>query len=465
MLEQNNVKKILLTGMVVFSVSSCGFFTNNDGNFDFGYSHVADVFKDDGSKDAELATIAYSKGNFGIAEDHVNKALAKNPQNPQALIVGALNAEKQGRTNSARKYYEDLIIYGRNELTVLGSEDGQAHQMISIAKKRLRIISLNQSEFLIENKDGQMMFNISEEAASRQGKTALEEALFIRERSKSFENKAQSEANVKAVEVLFTEGEKNIISRFLTMKELAERDMITKEEFLNARRANIGGLLPLTNQAPALGIDSPVPSPDLLLNRIDALKTAVEDRAITPREFAAERNMIVDAILPANPRARMRNRAPSRDIMQAAKDLRKLEVIYDLGLITQNEMIAERAAIEKSIKTSSGTQAQAKAAVATPPKKAAPAKPLVVVPKTEATVIDSSSSVSSTVKETTSEVKSEVKETSAEAETKVEKGSDTYNAYGETAETAENPKYIEKKVEIRGTMREFPGDPNVSSPF
>ena len=74
--------------------------------------------------------------------------------------------------------------------------------------------------------------------------------MFIREQKNAANNKAVSEADVKAVEVLFTPQEQNIISRFLIMKELAENDMITKEEFLKARQSNIGGLLPLTN-APA----------------------------------------------------------------------------------------------------------------------------------------------------------------------------------------------------------------------
>ena len=47
--------------------------------------------------------------------------------------------------------------------------------------------------------------------------------------------------------------------------------MVTKEEFLNGRMANLGGLLPLTNTPPAYGVVKPVPSPDLILERIRAL--------------------------------------------------------------------------------------------------------------------------------------------------------------------------------------------------
>lgn len=123
--------------------------------------------------------------------------------------------------------------------------------------------------------------------------------------------------------------------------------MITKEEFLSRRSTNIGGLLPLTNTPPAAGVDNPVPSADLIIERINALKDAVESRAITPREFSAERDIIIEALLPPTPRTRMKPKAPSKDILGAAKDLRKLEVLYDLNLITSNEKAAEQKAVEK----------------------------------------------------------------------------------------------------------------------
>lgn len=42
----------------------------------------------------------------------------------------------------------------------------------------------------------------------------------------------------------------------------------------------------------------------------------------------------------------MKPKAPSRNILGAAKDLRKLEVLYDLNLITSAEKAAEQKAIE-----------------------------------------------------------------------------------------------------------------------
>ena len=252
----------------------------------------------EGQNDADLATVAYSQGNFAEAENYVIQALTVNPKNTQALMVGALVYEKLGRLNRARQYYEDIIIIGGDEMTILGTEGSAPEKMTEVARKRLRLLNMQITDFMIENHNGTMTFNISKEAAERQGKSAMEEALFVRTQRLIANNQADSQADIKAVEVLFDEGEKNIVSRFLIMNELAENDMITKQEFLEARAANIGGLLPLSNMPPALGIDAPVPSPDLIIERINSLKEAVEARAITPQEFSAERDLIIKAILP-----------------------------------------------------------------------------------------------------------------------------------------------------------------------
>ena len=101
----------------------------------------------------------------------------------------------------------------------------------------------------------------------------------------------------------------------------------------------------------------------MIIERINALKTATEDRAITPREFSAERNLIVEAILPPNPRQRLKPQAPAKNILDAAKNIRKLEVIYDLGLITAKEKEKEQAAIERHLGL--GNSAKAAAPVTT----------------------------------------------------------------------------------------------------
>lgn len=381
MFSRTIIKSILFTTVAAGLLSSCALFERSaNGEPSHSWKEGKNYYSY-GNTEANSATVAYSQGDFKTAETHVINALTNNPKHPQALMVGAMVYEQLARPNRARQYYEDLILVGGDETTILGSKDGKPHKMSEIAQQRLRLINMNQSEMIIEDKDGSKIFNISEEAAQRQGKSALEEALFIREQSRSLNNKAVSEADVKAVEVLFSDGEKNTISRFLILKELAENDMITKEEFLNGRMSNIGGILPLTNTPGAYGLEKSVPSPDLIVERINALKEAVEARAITPREFSAERNLIVEAILPPRPRQRMKPKAPSKDILSAAKDLRKIEVLYDLNLITSKEKEKEQKAIEKSL----GMGAPVKPALPAPKIET----PATVTPKVKASPVAS----------------------------------------------------------------------------
>ena len=136
------------------------------------------TFGDNGAKEATKATLAYSQGEFDKADEHVQMSLRQNPKNTQALMIGALTAEKTGRLNRARQYYEDIILVGGDEETVLGTEEMQPQKMVDVAKKRLRLLTINQSKLVIENADGTTSFSISEEAANRQGRSALEEALF-----------------------------------------------------------------------------------------------------------------------------------------------------------------------------------------------------------------------------------------------------------------------------------------------
>ncbi len=351
------------------------------------------TFSDGGSEEAGKATVAYSQGDFAKTEEHVLKALEENPKQQQALLVGALMSEKIGRLNRARQYYEELIIINGNETTILGNEQMLPEKISDVAKKRLRLLEVKQSNLVIEDANGAKVFNISQPAGQVQSRSAIEEALFKREQQKIAEQQPSSEAEIRAVQILFTDQEQNIISRFLILKELAEKDLITKQEFLRARMANVGGLLPLTHKPGAFGIDRSVPAPDVILERIKVLKDAVESRAITPQEFSAERDLIIEALLPPNPRQRMQNKIPSRDVMGAAKDLRKLEILYDLNLITAKEKAAEKAAIEKYLGINRA-----------PAKKAAAKK--VVKPATEPCTIDNKSAPC-----TLTDKKTEVKET------------------------------------------------------
>ena len=392
------IRKILLCSAAMAVLSGCAIFEKPDS--DEESSWLVRQFEKDGAKEASKATVAYSQGDFKKAQEYSLAALKDNPRNQQALLVGALTAEKLGRMNRARQYYEDLIIIDGKETSLLGSSSGTPEKISEIARARLRAITIKQSELVIENNNGTKNFNISDEAGNAQSKATITNAL----NRKTAPQSGTKTIPAPAIDNLFSQEEQNIISRFLVMKELAEKDFISKEEFLSRRNANVGGLLPLTKQAPGTGIDRPVPSPELIVERINVLKEGVESRAITPREFSAEREVIIEALLPPNPRTRMKPKAPSKDILGAAKDLRKLEVLYDLNLITSGEKEAEKKAIEKYLginrKESGKTTVPAAALTSEQARQAVPAQPQNLQPE----VVE----VTTTVEEVPIPVKPEV---------------------------------------------------------
>ena len=380
MFSKHANQKIICSALALSLLGGCAIFDKKDTDEESGW--LLRQFEKDGQELANRATVAYSKGDFKKTQELVSEALKDNPRNQQALLVGALAAEKLGRINRARQYYEDLIIIGGDQTSVLGSSSGAPQKIADIAKERLRAISIKQSEIVIEDKNGTKVFNISQEAASAQSQKVITRALVQKN------NAAAAPRSTSPALDLFTPEEQNIITRFLTLKELAEKDLITKEEFLTRRQTNIGGLLPLTHKPGAAGIDAPVPSPDLIIERINVLKEAVESRAITPREFSAERDIIIEALMPPSPRTRMKPKAPSKDILGAAKDLRKLEALYDLNLITSKEKAAEKKAIEKylGINRAQPKPAPAPAAVVAQPKPVPAAQPAAPAQETGVTV-------------------------------------------------------------------------------
>lgn len=359
-----NFSKILLSATAFGLLSACAVIDKKDTPKESNW--FVQLFEKDGQSYADKATLAYSNGQFEKTLTYTTEALKANPRNQQALLVGALASEKLGRYNRARQYYEDLIIINGDETSVLGSSNGQPQKIKEIAKNNLRAITIAQSNLTIEERDGSKHFAVSEEAGEEISTKAIVNAL----NKNVVDEKEEKTANLDNI---FTPEEKNIVSRFLILRELAEKDFITKDEFLSRRSANIGGLLPLTNKAPGVGIDTPVPSPDLIIERLEVLKEGVETRTITPREFSAERDVIIEALMSPSPRNRIKNKAPSKNILDAADDLRRLEILYDLNLITERERQAERKAVEKYLGIDNSPKPAPKAVAPAPQTEVKPA--------------------------------------------------------------------------------------------
>lgn len=353
-----NINKILLSATAFGLLTACAGIDKKNTNEPSGW--FAQLFEENGQDSADKAVLVYLSGDYEKAMSHATDALKINPKNQHALLISALCSEKFGLYNRARQYYEDIIILDGDEATMLGSSDGLPKKIKETAKNNLRVLTIAQSSITVENKDdGTKHFALSDEAGEETAQKTITNAL-------NKKTNTSEKSKSKNLDDIFSPAEKNIVSRFLILRELAEKDFITKDEFLSRRSANIGGLLPLTHSAPGVGIDSPVPSPDLIIERLEVLKEGAETRTITPREFSAERDVIIEALMSPFPRNRIKNKAPSKNILDAADDLRRLEILYDLNLITERERQAERKAIEKYLGIDNSPKQPEPAVVTTP---------------------------------------------------------------------------------------------------
>lgn len=147
----------------------------------------------------------------------------------------------------------------------------------------------------------------------------------------------------------FSGGDENIISRFSTLKALRDQGLITEEEYAQRRRSSIGALLPLTSPPPAAGLDRPVPTTEQISARLRAIGRALEMRAISVSQHAAERNMILDAMMPSAPVMVAEPMAPPQELMEGADAVRRLEQLRDAGFISSDEYARERQAIELAV--------------------------------------------------------------------------------------------------------------------
>ncbi len=139
------------------------------------------------------------------------------------------------------------------------------------------------------------------------------------------------------LDVAPTPEQTNVLLRFLAMDRLLAKGLITRDEYERRRGENLGALLPYTHAAPSAGLTRPVPSPDALSSRLQALKRTLEMRAITPRQHALERGMILDAVLPGTPRSRALAEPYPSDVLAAATRVGFLERLRVSGVISQSE--------------------------------------------------------------------------------------------------------------------------------
>lgn len=285
----------------------------------------------------EQAIVSLSLGDYENAANSSEKALKKNASDPYALMVAGIAYENLGFPNKSRRFYEDVVALN-------GSETGVFNVFKNIPAQTLgktasdRLVMMEQKKHPIAAYDPTM-----------QAAVFTEEAFPGGVRVTAVSTPKVTEVVVKGGLDMLSEGDRNVVQRFLTFMQLRDEQLATAEEFEQRRAANLGGLLPYTLAPAGLGLNQSVPPAQAIIGRLNALKDALEMRAITPREHAAEREIILDALLPANPRRRMEPLPPPKGMLDGATALRRIEMLKNMGLISSREAEEEKEAIERLV--------------------------------------------------------------------------------------------------------------------
>ena len=317
--------------------------------------------------EAELGLAELAKGNYVTAEGHFRTALEVNPQDLDALVGAGILYQNTGQETKAREMYE----------AILALRPPRTRQFVVWNNVATRPISEIASVNLALLDSGQVMAGLERGAPAGQldagGASAMAPAAPMsdaRDRESMVPPMAAGSPGVPrsvsgaavADTPMLAGADANIVSRFKTLRALRDEGLITAEEYAARRQANIGALLPLSSPPPAAGLGRPVPSTEQITGRLRAIGRALEMRAMSVGQHAAERSMIVDALMPAAPVSVAGPTPPPQGLMEAADSVRRLEQLRDAGYISSDEYTRERTAIERAM--------QPPATAAAPPPKA-----------------------------------------------------------------------------------------------
>jgi len=348
-----SIKHVAVAIVAALSLSGCSLLQNE--LFTESFWAGSPMYEND---QAELGVAELAKGNYVTAEGYFLKALRANSRDIDALIGAGILYQNTGQLTKARQMYESILA--------LRPDD--SHQFVVWNKLTTRpavqIASVNLS--LLES--GGVPANAPATPMQITGTAPIPIAQPMvtvtgaPTSSTMLGRPMQAAAGVAPSVGKLAGGDSNTMSRFSTLRALKEQGLLTVDEYDQRRRTNIGALLPLTSPPPAAGLERPVPSTEQISGRLRAIGRALEMRAISVSQHAAERSMILDAMMPSAPVVVANPGVPPRGLMQAADSVRRLEQLKNLGYIDANEYGRERQAIELAMRPTAPVASPVKAA-------------------------------------------------------------------------------------------------------
>lgn len=284
--------RVAVTILAAWSLAGCAAAYDPEG-----FWNSATFWKEGQASDQSLA--AFAKGDTQGAEQFAADALRRNPKDPYALLALAQVYQATGRPELSRQYYESIAALKPQGNVI--SPTGQTTTLQEVAEANL----------------AQMR---ARDAAARKLPAPM-----------------PSPGDVGPA-----------AGRFIILRRLLQEALVTQEEYDTRRAANLGVLLPYSAPPPAAGLDRAIPAADQIVERLRALARGLETRAISPREHAAERGVILEALMPAVPKAAASAPPPVRDMIAAAAAVGRIERLAAAQLITAEEAAKEREAVDKA---------------------------------------------------------------------------------------------------------------------
>ncbi len=324
--------------MAAASVGACGMTKNSE------------ILKDEfwasspmkANTEAELGLAALGMGNYAVAEAHFRKALTAEPKDVHALMGMGILYQNTGQVTKAREMYEAILAIrpdASQQFVVWNTNNTRPVSEIA----SLNLALLESSGVAAGAKNG-----ASGSPAGVAGAPTVAAMMGRAAPGAAVDASAPGVPSAPVMSVL-SEGDTNIVTRFRIMRSLRDEGLITGEEYAKRRQANLGALLPLTSPPPAAGLDRPVPSNEQVAGRLRAIGRALEMRAMTVSQHAAERGIILDALMASAPVAVANPGQPPKGLMEAADAVRRLEALQAEGLVSSDEHARERAAIERAL--------------------------------------------------------------------------------------------------------------------
>ena len=311
------------------------------------------ITPDQGSLDSRNAMASFDKGDLSLAEEQANNALERDHRDPYAMLTLAAIYRQTGRPGLARRYYRSLISFNPQDPVAVKTNGIQQWYTVG-ALARIQLAEMDNA-VLPGNTNV-----ISPSISPATPLAPMAPPISVEPPSPLPPPSHESQSD--------NADDLAVVQRFLTLRQLLDAGLITRDEYDQRRTANLGALLPYSTAAlPARDLKRPAPPPNQVMDRLRSLAEAFQKKAITAEDQSAERVTVLDALLPLAVRQPENPPPPITSRSQAAQMLDRLEKIRARSLITESEANHERMAISSA----ADSHEAAMAAPLTPPPSAA----------------------------------------------------------------------------------------------